>query len=61
MATLTRDATYSGIYYLIYTRIKRLAAKSELFDPKSSYYFASCALVSSQSITNLINYFSNYK
>ena len=50
-ATLIRDVSYSGLYFMIYTKIKTLASSqsgsSDTVRPQSSLYFASCALASS--------------
>ena len=44
-ATLTRDITYSGVYFTLYTKIKFQAKKSDGSNEKS-LFFASCALAS---------------
>lgn len=46
-ATLIRDLTYSGIYFTLYTKIKRISTEKFQNSSNQSLYFASCALISS--------------
>ena len=47
-ATMTRDITYSGIYFSLYTKIKSISKQHvNETQHKQTIYFASCALASS--------------
>jgi solute carrier family 25 protein 38 len=54
-ATLVRDVGYSGVYFILYTKVKSVLKNAELTggelkskkDPNKSVFFATCALTSS--------------